>query len=195
MADFDKYSDRELAETIRKDSPLCDKAFFVLYSRYSEQLNAFCKFKAACDRDAEEVFQDTWVRFHRSVVEGRTPDSVPAYLYTIARNLCVDRYRTGRPNAMIPMDTIDLEKIAVPFNLQGQIEKDDLLSIVSIAVNNLDDKYKEPFVLQWFGGLSFPEIAEIMGETTGCVKMRSHRAMNELIRILKPYIIEVSKEQ
>jgi DNA-directed RNA polymerase specialized sigma24 family protein len=61
--------------------------------------------------------------------------------------------------------------------------------MVRIAVSSLEEIYREAFVLLWFGGLTHKEIGEIQGVSTANAKMRCHRAMNEVVKILKPYYI------
>lgn len=195
MKEYEKYSDRELTELIKRGRQEGDKAFYTLYNRYSGQLNAYCIFKAGNKADAEEIFQDTWLKFLNSARDGKIIDSVLPYVYTIARNLCIDRFRSNKSNTFISRDMASLEQLSEVFSLQSQIEKDDLITVITLAVNNLEEKYKETFVMQWFGGMSNNEIAELLGENPGTVKMRGYRAMKELIRILKPYVIEISEER
>ena len=192
MINYSKYNDDDLLMLLGEKSPVCDQSFYALYHRYSEQLNVYCLFKAANESDAEEIFQDTWMKFYNSVRAGTKPDIVMALLYKIARNLSIDKYRSNKSSQYLSLDSIDIERIAAPFSLNTQIERNDLLEVIGLAVNNLDDIYKETFVLQWFGGLSLTEIADVLGETIGCIKMRSHRAMSDLIKSLKPYIKEIS---
>ena len=149
-------------------------------------------FKASNISDAEEIFQDTWIRFFNAVKTGKRPDVIIAYLYKTARNLSIDRFRYNKSLQFINNEIINFEQIAAPFNLNHQIEENDIINLISIAVNNLEEIYKETFVMQWFGGLTQQEIADVLGETIGCIKMRSHRAMSELIKILKPHLIETN---
>ncbi len=194
MKNFEKYSDKELTKLINEGRREADGAFVALYNRYSEQLNAYCIFKAGNKSDAEEIFQDTWLKFLKSARDGKKIDTVLPFIYTIARHLCIDRFRSKKSNTYISNSLEGLEKLSDAFNLQTQIEKDDLISIITLGVNNLDDIYKETFVMHWFGGMPVNEIAEILGENAGTIKMRGYRAMKELIRILNPYVVEISGE-
>lgn len=55
---------------------------------------------------------------------------------------------------------------------------------VQRALLQLNDSQREVVVLHWYEGLSFPEIAEMLGATTSAVKVRAHRAYQELRGIL-----------
>ncbi len=196
MNDISTYRDEELLVLLKEDSPTCDKAFEAIYERYAERLNAYCIFRADSPQDAEEIFEDCWLKLLERTRTGKKLDSILPYLYTIARNLIIDRYRKKNSNKNITLDLMDsesLDKLLNPFDLQKQIENEDLLSIVRAAANCLDDIYKDVFIMHWFGGLKYKEIAEVLDISESSVKMRSNRAMNEIIKILKPYYTDASK--
>lgn len=190
---YNRYTDKELIVLLREQSPVRDQAFYVLYNRYAEKLNSYCLFKADNTHDAEEIFQETWIKFFNTVQNGKIIESVTAFLYKIARNLSIDKYRNNKRMQSQSYDYFDFEQLADPLNLHDKLVKDELLTIISIALNNLDEKCREAFVLRWFSGLTNSEIAGITGENSGSVKMRNYRALNEVIKMLKPYIIEISE--
>lgn len=196
MKDLDKYEDSRLIELLKEKNPVNNKAFNVIYNRYSDKLHAFCLFKSPSRDDAAELFQETWIKFYNYASNGnRTTGeiSLPAYLYQIARNLSIDKYRVRKNKSIQNLDELDLEKLIDPLNIHENYEKEQLLSLISLAVNNLSDIYKEAFVLRWFADLQFNEIAVITGETAECIKMRCYRAMSEVIKSLNPIIKEISK--
>ncbi len=143
--------------------------------------------------DAQEVFQDTWLRFLDSVKKGRNVTAVNAWLYKTARNLSIDKYRQNRRKSPDAMNEYDMGLLTDPLNLHIRLENDELLSIIGLAVNNLSEIYKEAFLLVWFSGLNYSEIAEITGETTDCIKKRSYRAMEQVLAIMEPIINDIAK--
>ncbi len=195
MADYKKHKDEELIKLLQSSSPICDAAFSEIYKRYSDKLNAFCRFKSDNIREAEEIFQDAWMKFFNYARAGNRIDNIQAFLYKIARNISIDKFRAKAGKQYLDSDNFDWEQLASPFNLQSKIESDDLLRLISIGISNLDEKSRDAFVMQWFGGLSYSEIAEINDESSSAVKMRCHRALKELIKMLKPYILELSDSE
>lgn len=196
MKDMQKYSDNELLEMLRLESPMRDRSFDVIFNRYSSKFNAFCIFRSESREDAEEIFEDTWLNFLERVKKGFTPDNILPYLYQSARNLVIDKYRhkkSGKSIGIDYKDINDLENYVNPFDFSTQNDNEELISLIKVAVSSLDDIYKETFVMQWFGGLSQREIAEVIGISLSNVKMRSHRAMQELIKILRPRFAESSR--
>ncbi len=196
MKDYGKYSDAELLTLIKESGESADNAFHVLYSRYSERTYGYCIFRSDSCEDAQELMQETWIRFYKSVSGGKTPANVLPYLFTIARNLNIDRYRDNAKKKNPDLKYIDeetLEKIADPFDFQKEMEKEELAKLVKIAVSNLDDIYKDTFTLYWFGDLNYKEIASIVEETEACVRTRIKRAFEMVAKIIKPYLTNIYK--
>jgi RNA polymerase sigma-70 factor (ECF subfamily) len=193
MNNLNQYEDHQLIVLLKKEKPFCEQAFNVLYSRYSVKLHSYCLFISENYKDSEEIFQDTWLKFYNSAKASKDIDSVTSYLYKIARNLSIDKYRSNNFKKSRNIENFDIEQIANPLNLQSKLENEELISIISLAINSLSEIHKETFLLVWFSGLKYSEVAEIVGETIDCVKKRSYRAMDEIQAILQPIINEISK--
>jgi RNA polymerase sigma-70 factor (ECF subfamily) len=196
MNNYNKYSDEKLLELLREKSPLFDYAFDAIFNRYGAKLNAYCIFKMENRLDAEEVFEDTWLKFLDRIKQGIVLPNILPYLYTIAKNLITDRFRHKNSQKNITIeynDFTNLDEQISSFSLEEQLDNQELMTLINIALSNLDSIYRDTFVMFWFGGLSHKEISEIMQISISAVKMRSHRAMNELTKMLKPYFADLSK--
>lgn len=193
MKDFSKYEDSQLVALIASDNSYANSAFNVLYFRYCDKLNSYCLFITDSREDAEDLHQETWLKFHKMALAGKNDVRLPIYLYTIARSLNIDKYRVKKNSFVAYSDIIDFNQIPDIFNLQYSIDNKDLMNLVAMALYNLKAIYRETFVLKWFSGLTNPEIAQITGETVDCIKQRSSRAMDEVLKILKPVINEVKE--
>jgi RNA polymerase sigma-70 factor, ECF subfamily len=193
MSDYFQYDDNQLIALMREKHPICNEAFNVVYYRYSERLKSYCHFKSDSKEDAAELFQETWLKFHGAVISGKNNILLPAYLYTIARNLSIDKFRLKKNHLIYYNEELDYGQFADSLNLQNNIENKELMSLITLALNQLGEIYKETFILKWFSGLSYPEISQILGETADCIKKRASRAFDELLKILKPVIAEINK--
>jgi len=192
MKDYNQYSDIELIILLKEQGSASDIAFNTIYEKYSPQTYGYCIYRSESLEDAQELLQDTWMKFYHSVKSGKSTDNILPFLFKIAKNLNIDKHR--RKNTQSKFDVITLsdehiEQIADPFNFQSNIEKEELNKLVKIAVNNLDDIYKESVALYWFGELTFKEIALIEDETEQCIRTRINRAFKILAKILKPYLV------
>lgn len=189
MIELQKNNDTKLLEYLREGNQLRDRAFEVLFNRYGAKLNAFCYFKCSNKSVSEEIFEDTWLRFLDAAQNGKLIDNVLSYLYKISINLIIDHNRKVSSDKALKIEYTDisvLESLVNPHDFFSKLENEELINMIKIAVSNLDEIYRESFVMYWFGGLTHKEIADILEISTGSVKMRNHRAMQEVIRILKP---------
>ncbi|MDT3737959.1 MAG: RNA polymerase sigma factor [Candidatus Kapabacteria bacterium] len=191
MQNFTRYSDEELIRLLGDTrGNTADRAVDALYERYSAKLNMYCIYKAKNNYDAEEIFEDTWMKFLCRIREGKEFTSVLPYLYSIAHNLVIDKYRANNSRKNIDIEyreITDFDEGMNQFNLQEHIEQNELIEIVRNVLAAIDTIYSETFILQWFGGLNQKEIAEVLGISLSAVKMRSHRAMKEVIKFVKPF--------
>ncbi|MBX3042948.1 MAG: RNA polymerase sigma factor [Candidatus Kapabacteria bacterium] len=152
-------------------------------------MNLFCVFKSKNPLDAEEIFEDTWLKFLDRIRQGKIPESVLSYLFAIARNLAIDRYRAEISKKTITIeyrDYLNFEDDYSQLSTENLVDADELKEVIMGVLSNMDDIYSEVFIMQWFGGLTQREISETLNIGLSAVKMRSHRAMKEVIKYVKP---------
>jgi RNA polymerase sigma-70 factor (ECF subfamily) len=193
MSGINKYNEKELQELILNNDKLANEAFEFFFDKYSTKLNAYCKIRSNSKEDAEEIFNDTWMKFIEYIKKGNYIESVNAYLHLVARSLIIDKYRKeGRARSMsISIEDEQMQDIKLDYDIEQFIEKEEMLALIQFAAGTLDEKYKDPFMMYWFGELSHKEIAEILHDKPENVKMQCYRAMQKVIKILKPYTKEI----
>src|SRR5512132_1787789 len=113
--------------------------------------------------DVEEVVQDTFVRAFGSIDSFRADSSLRTWLFTIERRLILDRRRAERRRRDdAPVDDVDA---ATEFDALDEIVAEEAESRVRSAVDRLSRMQREVFLLRVNEGLSYREIAEIVGST------------------------------
>lgn len=182
---FEEYSDNELYYMLCEDKHTAERAFSELFSRHSPRIYAYCKRFIGNREEAQDVFQDTFIRFHQSASKDRIMTNVPAFILKIARNLCVNSKK--REKAAVSYE----DYMVVDFDSESHSDKSELLDLIKDALEVLPDEYKEPFILREYHGLSYNEIAEITGQQLSNVKIRIHRAKQKIKEILAPYMQEL----
>lgn len=133
--------------------------------------------------DIPDMRQDVYVRILEAATE-RRPQPTKPFLFTIARNILIDRYRRER---IIPIEGVeDLESIFVPSQEPGPdrraIARDELRHL-QVALDQLPPRCREALMLRQVEGLSRKEIALRMGIAEGTVNRHLYDAMNLLIEI------------
>lgn len=154
------------------------EAFDRLVEEHYDDVLAYCRRHAPSYDDAPDVAQEAFLRFVRS---GRSPlDGKPlAYLFTIARNLCIDAARAKRPPAApLDVDVPDRSPDADPAAACAGSE-------VGALVEALDPDLREVVELRFDQGFKVGEIASVLGVSRFAVNRRLNRALAELKRGLE----------
>ena len=106
---------------------------------------------------------------------------------TIARNLCFIAQSPFK-TSICSVRRFHISTSDVPY------EHKELLQLISTSLDLLPDDYREAFVLREYNGLSYIEIAEIIGESIDVVKVRIFRAKKRLREILAPYLADLDRK-
>ena len=179
-----KYSDNELYYMLGEGKERAEEAFAEIYNRHSSRIYAYCRRFLGNKEDAQDVFQETFIRFLDSTKQERVMTNVPAFLLKIARNLCVNVKRKDK-------NPVSFEEYMVADGVEG--DNKELLNLIKTALEILPDEYKDIFILREYEGLSYQEIAEISDVPLSTVKIRIFRAKQKIREILQPYLKEMEK--
>lgn len=184
---FENLKDEELFSKLsEKDKSESEKAFLELYNRYASRVYSYCNRILDNKEDAQDVFQETFIRFYESAKVERIMTNVPGFLLRIARNLCFNFKRVRRQNVTIE-DYMHFEEYSKSH------ERDELLELIKLALTGLSDDLREAFVLREYEGMSYVEISDFLGISIALVKVRIFRAKQKIREFLAPYIAELTK--
>ena len=148
-----------------------------LHDEHAAALWAFCLHLTGNDRPhAEDVAQETLLRAWRnaSVLE-ESRGSVRSWLFTVARNIVIDEWRTRRSSREFPTDDPPVDDASV----DGTDEL--LLSwVVADALSTLSAEHRAVLVECYYRGRSVAEAARRLEIPEGTVKSRTHYALRAL---------------
>ncbi|MCU0424175.1 MAG: RNA polymerase sigma factor [Candidatus Kapabacteria bacterium] len=184
MTEFARLSDEALS-TLLHDESKRETAFRELYGRHKQRIYAYCVRVLGDSAAAEDIFQETFVRFFDAAKTDRTMTNVAAFLLRIARNLCLNHKRDSKP-------TLTLEDYDIPYK-PLEYGSSELLRLITTALELLDYDHREAFVLRKYDGMSFLEIAEITNTTETNARSRVHRAQAKIREILAPYLADIDQ--
>ena len=183
MKKMTSYTDEELIALLGDNKRIAEGAFQEIYNRYSSMVHAYCIRVLNDAEQAEDFFQETFIRFFQHVKVNPDATNISGFLITISRNLCLNYKRDKR--TLIPIDGLEIgtEK-------NQNYENRELLELITYAMDLIEFDYREAFVLREYDGLPYNEIAEITGTTVTNAKSRVFRAKNKIKEILQPYLQE-----
>jgi len=136
--------------------------------------------------EADDVGQETFIRFYRSLDSFRGEASLKTWLQRIATNLSLNALKRRKRGLrrFIAMD--DADESAPELQSDGAAQQTALgdMELVRAAVAALADKHRPVVVLRMIEGYSTRETAEMLGIPEGTVLSRLSRAMEQLKALL-----------
>jgi RNA polymerase sigma-70 factor, ECF subfamily len=161
------------------------KALDVLYGRYQRHLFGFIVGQLGDRQEAEDVLHDAFMAVLRERRDGRrAPTCLRAWIYQVARNLCLNRVRS-RQRATGAVEAA--ARVAVPSTVEaeGALAAAQSGEALRRAVARLPSPLAELFRLR-AGGLSYEELAQILDIPVGTVKSRMHELIGRLRAEVQP---------
>jgi RNA polymerase sigma-70 factor (ECF subfamily) len=170
-------SDEELARQSQAGSLA---AFEQLVYRYEARVLAFAVRLCGNATDAREVTQDTFVKAFQNIEQFDSRRVFAAWLFTIARHLCIDRHRAAPRFAgdSVP----DLADDADPSELAARREEGR--NLWRLARERLSDLQFQALWLHYAEDMETAQIARVLGKTRVHVKVLLFRARRILARDL-----------
>jgi RNA polymerase sigma-70 factor (ECF subfamily) len=124
--------------------------------------------------DAEDVVQEAFVRFWRS--RDRVDDPI-AYLYGCVKRCALDWRRSGRRRQRREEAAARSEADSL---LIAPVEEDERRTAIEAALRSLPPNQAEVLVMKIWGGLSFPQIAAVLGIPANTAASRYRYALARL---------------
>ena len=166
------FSDAQLIERIRAGRR---DDYGELVRRYQDGL-----YRHACGMGlghdtSLDLVQDTFVKAYTRLDECRDPAHFRAWVTRIARNLCLDHLKNVRRSS-IPFSALpDADQIA-----DTSPHNPELNATLQPALDTLPVALREAFLLKHDADYTYEEVAELTNASVSAVKMRVHRAREQL---------------
>jgi len=164
-------------------------AFDLLYARHKGALFRYCLRHCRERSTAEETFQDVWMRVIGARQRYEPRAKFATWLYRIAHNRVIDRYRSDNPGRFQSLD--DNEDIGVLPAADRNDEPDRRLASGQQAARlrtllaGLPAEQRDVFLLHEEAGLGLDAIAEVSGVGRETAKSRLRYALSKLRAALK----------
>jgi len=186
-------------ELVAKSNGGDPDSFNELIRRWERPIYALAYRQIGREEDARDVCQETFLRAFRALKGFRGQAKFSSWLYRIAINLCRDWMRRERrtPVMQAPedVDLMDLAAANGPSeSIEDRISRNDLSRAVERAMAVLPEEQRAAIVLKEYHGLTFQEIADLVGCPLSTVKTRLYQGLTVLRRELARTGTPVKKE-
>jgi RNA polymerase sigma-70 factor, ECF subfamily len=173
------------------------RAFEILLGRHRKAVFNFILRYVGDKETAEDLLQETFMRVIKGADAYKRQAKFTTWLYTIARNLCVDqtRRRKHRKHASLdaPMGSDDDSGTLLDVVASGEMASDrksvnkQLHQRLQGAIGALSEEQREVFLMREFLDMPFKQIADVVGVPENTVKSRMRYALEKLRLDLDEY--------
>lgn len=160
-------------------------ALATLVQRYQHRLYRYLLRLVRQPADAEDLFQQTWLRVASQIRRFDVRRNFDAWLFTLARNLAIDHLRRLRPESLDEYNesqsgyTPAKLRASTPSSVETMISREHS-RFVFAAMDNLPTLYREVLALRFEEEMKLEEIAEVTGAPLSTIKSRLRRGLLSL---------------
>ncbi|MDE7224616.1 MAG: RNA polymerase sigma factor [Acetatifactor sp.] len=151
-----------------------EKALDAFVTKYYPAILKYCRLHVDDYSYAEDMAQETFARFFRTLKQYRHYGKAANYLYVIAANACRDYYRQNRE---LPLETL-------PEGSDQRMDSPEVQIEVRMALDSLPEEIREVAVLYFVQERKQKDIARVLGIGLPLVKYRIGRARELLSALL-----------
>lgn len=163
---------------------------------YGKDLYSFCCFVTHNRQEADDLYQDTFLKLYEIGEKAIILSNPKSYLMTVAVNLYRNYKRKLSIRQRIVGTEVSVEDMFLEIPTEEETEEERIIRseehlMVRRAVNKLPDKYRIPILLFYMEELPLTDIARILNMPEGTIKSRIHRAK----KLLKQKLEEMQYEK
>jgi RNA polymerase sigma factor (sigma-70 family) len=158
--------------------------FTGLVTKYSYSLRPFALSLTRNSEEAKDLLQETIYRALLSMDRYADGTNLKAWLYTIMKNIFINNYRRKLKKNTIFNSSEYQNNVSSSAWVKNSGEAKILLQDITLAIENLTDEYRTPFMMH-YQGFKYNEIADHLTLPIGTVKSRIHFARKTLKGKLK----------
>lgn len=151
--------------------------FALLYDAYVNKIYSFIYFRTQHKETAEDLTSRAFMKALEKI-KSFNPElgNFSAWLYRIARNSVIDHYRTKKNET----DIADIWDLSDGQDIERDIDTKEKLKAVDAYLKTLKSEQREIIIMRVWQGMSYLEIAEVLGRSEASCKMTYLRAIARL---------------
>jgi len=158
-------------------------AFRVLFETYKDKVYSIAVYSSGGDATfADDVTQQIFLKLFTAIKQFRGDSEFTTWLYRLVVNACMDERRRRR--RLLPFGEVFAMKHPSENPQEKQYGKTEVAEAVRSAIAQLKPKFRLPILLKYIEGLSYEEIAQVMGCSKGTVASRLNRGHGQLAKRL-----------
>jgi len=159
-------------------------AFQLLFETYKDKVFSIAVYSSGGDRAvADDVTQQIFLKLFTAIRQFRGESEFTTWLYRLVVNASLDEKRRRR--RLLPFgETVAMRNPSEKKPQEKQYARLEVAAAVREAIGELKPKFRLPILLKYIEGLSYEEIASVMGCSKGTVASRLNRGHSQLAKRL-----------
>lgn len=182
-------------------------AYEALVKEYEKNVYNLALRMTGNSEDAADMSQEAFIKAYNSLGAFRGESKFSVWLYRIVSNVCLDflRSKNRKPTVSLSTENDDGEEVELDIADESQspeylLDRSLTRDAVRRGLSSLPPEHREILLLREIQGLSYEEIADVLGIEEGTVKSRIFRARKKLCTFLIkdgniPEFVSSSKER
>lgn len=185
-------TDKELVRRVRRGDAA---AFDLLYTRYQHKVHGLIGRYLTRPEDVEDIAQETFIKAYRALPRFRGESAFYTWLYRIAVNTAKNHLAARHQRVQtVELDAEDADGGDLPAALKQEhgpedaLRSEQLKGAIDDALAALPEDLRSALTLREFNGLSYAQIAEVLGCPVGTVRSRIFRAREAVDLAIRPLV-------
>ena len=193
MAEILEENAAELASRAKNGD---SQAFALIYDTFIKKIYDFVFYKTMHQQLAEDLTSQTFLKAWKNISQFKD-GNFSAWLYTIARNIIIDHYRSQKETLAVE----DFWDLKADSDVLGEADEHLKIEKLQQGLSRLKTSEREILMLRLWQDLPYKEIASLLNKNEGAAKMSFARAMESLKKempvelfILFPLVLNLWKK-
>lgn len=176
-------TDDQLLDLLQSEQT-AERGFRLLVLQYQERL--YWQIRKLVDQheDANDVLQNCFIKFYRSIGSFQRKSKLYTWLYRIAVNESITYLNKQKRRAVDSLDREDLH-LANTLEADSYLDPDLVQKRLKAALETLPEKQRQVFQLRYFEEKGYKEMAMMLGTSVGGLKASYHHAVKKVEGYLK----------
>ena len=158
-------------------------AFRLLFETYKDKVFSIAVYSSGDRALADDITQQIFLKLFTAIRQFRGDSEFTTWLYRLVVNACLDERRRRR--RLLPWgEMVAMKKAGERKPQEKHYARLEISEAVQAAIGELKPKFRLPILLKYIEGLSYDEIANVMGCSKGTVASRLNRGHSQLAKRL-----------
>ena len=171
------------------------RAFDLLVIKYQRKIMTLVSSYVNNSHEVQDIAQESFIKAYRALGKFRGDSTFYTWLYRIAINTAKNHLvAKGRRPPESDIDAYDTDSYSNALkeheNPEGILRRDQMEKAIHDVIRSLPNELRTALTLREFDGLSYEEIAHIMGCPMGTVRSRIFRAREAIEKVIRPIMME-----